>query len=42
MLLDLNLPDTHGSDVLKLLFENEHTINILFVGINVDAFSQQL
>jgi CheY-like chemotaxis protein len=37
ILLDLNLPDIHGSEVLRLLQENEETKNIPVVVISSDA-----
>lgn len=42
ILLDLNLPELHGSDIIKLLQENEETKNIPVVVISADAMPQQL
>jgi CheY-like chemotaxis protein len=42
ILLDLNLPDIHGSEVLKLILEEEKTKNIPVVVISADAMPQQL
>ena len=42
ILLDLNLPDMHGSKVLKLLLDEERTKNIPVVVISADAMPQQL
>ncbi len=42
ILLDLNLPDMHGSKVLKQLLEDERTSNIPVVVISADAMPQQL
>ncbi|MBV5312351.1 MAG: PAS domain S-box protein [Prolixibacteraceae bacterium] len=42
ILLDLNLPDLHGSKVLSLLLAEEQTKNIPVVVISADAMPQQL
>jgi signal transduction histidine kinase len=42
ILLDLNLPDIHGSEVLGLLLAEERTKNIPVVIISADAMQQQL
>ena len=42
ILLDLNLPDIHGSDVLKLILAEEETRKIPVVIISADAMPQQL
>jgi PAS domain S-box-containing protein len=42
ILLDLNLPDIHGSEVLKLLLAEEETRKIPVVIISADAMPQQL
>jgi len=42
ILLDLNLPDIHGSKVLNLLLDEERTRNIPVVVISADAMPQQL
>lgn len=42
ILLDLNLPDIHGSEVLKLLLEDDRTRSIPVVVISADAMSQQI
>lgn len=42
ILLDLNLPDMHGSEVLKLLLENENTKDIPVVIISADAMHKQV
>jgi CheY-like chemotaxis protein len=42
ILLDLNLPDIHGSEVLKLLLDNELTKNIPVVVISADAMHKQI
>lgn len=42
ILLDLNLPDVHGSEVLTMLQENEKTKNIPVVIISADAMPHQL
>jgi CheY-like chemotaxis protein len=42
ILLDLNLPDLHGSKVLNLLLAEEKTKNIPVVVISADAMPQQL
>lgn len=42
ILLDLNLPDMHGSEVLKLLLEDERTKNIPVVIVSADAMQLQL
>ena len=42
ILLDLNLPDIHGSKVLEHLLANEKTSNIPVVVISADAMPQQL
>lgn len=42
ILLDLNLPDIHGSEVLKLLQANPRTHDIPVVIISADAMSHQL
>ena len=39
--LDLNLPDIHGSEVLKQLLENKETKNIPIVIISADAMPRQ-
>lgn len=41
ILLDLNLPDLHGSEVLKLLLEHPETKSIPVVVISADAMSSQ-
>lgn len=41
ILLDLNLPDIHGSKVLELILSNEKTKNIPVVVISADAMSDQ-
>jgi PAS domain S-box-containing protein len=40
--LDLNLPDIHGSEVLRLLQSDENTKNIPVVVISADAMPQQI
>ena len=42
ILLDLNLPDIHGSEVLKLILAEEKTKDIPVVIISADAMPQQL
>lgn len=42
ILLDLNLPDMHGSDVIKLLKNNIETKTIPVVVISADAMPKQL
>jgi CheY-like chemotaxis protein/two-component sensor histidine kinase len=42
ILLDLDLPDVHGSEVLKLLKGNEKTSHIPVVIVSADAMSHQL
>jgi PAS domain S-box-containing protein len=42
ILLDLNLPDMHGSEVLKILQSNEKTKSIPVIIISADAMPQQL
>ena len=42
ILLDLNLPDIHGSEVLKLLQNEEKTKSIPVVVISADAMSKQI
>ncbi|MBL7966958.1 MAG: PAS domain S-box protein [Prolixibacteraceae bacterium] len=42
ILLDLNLPDIHGSKVIKLLLTEERTKHIPVVIISADAMPQQL
>ncbi len=42
ILLDLNLPDMHGSEVLKILQSNEITCEIPVVVISADAMPQQI
>jgi PAS domain S-box-containing protein len=42
ILLDLNLPDIHGSKVLNLLLAEEQTRNVPVVVISADAMPQQL
>ncbi len=42
ILLDLNLPDIHGSEVLKSLQNDENTRNIPVVVISADAMPQQI
>lgn len=42
ILLDLNLPDIHGSEVIKLLQENSNTKEIPVVVISADAMPQQI
>jgi CheY-like chemotaxis protein len=42
ILLDLNLPDIHGSEVLKLILAEEKTKHIPVVIISADAMPQQL
>ncbi|MDD4991786.1 MAG: PAS domain S-box protein [Paludibacter sp.] len=42
ILLDLNLPDIHGSEVLKLLLKNEKTKHIPVVVISADAMHKQV
>ncbi|MCX6220844.1 MAG: ATP-binding protein [Bacteroidia bacterium] len=42
ILLDLNLPDIHGSKVLQLLQSDENTSNIPVVVISADAMPQQI
>ncbi len=42
ILLDLNLPDIHGSEVLRLILSEEKTKDIPIVIISADAMPQQL
>ena len=42
ILLDLNLPDIHGSEVLKLLQANEKTKSIPVVVLSADAMTKQI
>ena len=42
ILLDLNLPDSHGSDVIKLLQSDEETRTIPVVIISADAMPDQI
>jgi len=42
ILLDLNLPDVHGTEVLKLLQQNKKTNNIPVVIISADAMPFQV
>jgi PAS domain S-box-containing protein len=42
VLLDLNLPDIHGSEVLRLLLNNEKTNSIPVIIISADAMPYQL
>jgi len=42
ILLDLNLPDIHGKDVLTLLMADERTTDIPVIVISADAMPQQL
>jgi signal transduction histidine kinase len=42
ILLDLNLPDMHGADVLRSLQENPHTASIAVVVISADATAAQI
>jgi len=42
ILLDLNLPDIHGSEVIKILQNNTETKNIPVVVVSADAMPQQL
>jgi len=42
ILLDLDLPDMHGSEVLKLLQENKKTISIPVVILSADATPKQI
>ena len=42
ILLDLNLPDIHGSEVFEILKANEKTRNIPVVIISADAMPQQI
>ncbi len=42
ILLDLNLPDTHGSEVLKLLLEEPLTRHIPVIIVSADAMPHQL
>jgi CheY-like chemotaxis protein/anti-sigma regulatory factor (Ser/Thr protein kinase) len=42
ILLDLNLPDIHGSEVLRLLQEEEQTRNIPVVVISADAMPKTI
>lgn len=42
ILLDLNLPDIHGSEVIKYLQSNDQTKNIPIVIISADAMPHQL
>ena len=42
ILLDLNLPDTHGSEVLKQLKENADTSDIPVVVVSADAMQHQI
>lgn len=42
ILLDLDLPDIHGTKVLKLLKENEQTKNIPVIVLSADATEKQI
>ena len=42
ILLDLDLPDIHGSEVLQLLLDEERTKNIPVVVISADAIPRQM
>jgi len=42
ILLDLNLPDIHGSEVLRRLLERPETANIPVIVISADASSSQI
>ncbi|MBV5312350.1 MAG: PAS domain S-box protein [Prolixibacteraceae bacterium] len=42
ILLDLNLPDIHGKDVLTLLLADERTTDIPVIVISADAMPQQI
>ena len=42
ILLDLDLPDLHGSEVLKQLKNNTETTNIPVVVVSADATSEQI
>jgi PAS domain S-box-containing protein len=42
ILLDLNLPDIHGSEVIKLLKKNDQTKDIPVVVLTADATPQQM
>jgi PAS domain S-box-containing protein len=42
VLLDLNLPDQHGSEILKLMMEDDFVRSIPIVIISADAMPQQL
>lgn len=42
ILLDLNLPDIHGKDVLTLLMADDRTTNIPVIVISADAMPQQI
>lgn len=42
ILLDLNLPDIHGSEVLRLILANELTKNIPVVIVSADAMHDQV
>lgn len=42
ILLDLNLPDIHGKDVLTLLMADHRTTNIPVIVISADAMPQQI
>ncbi|MFZ4464860.1 MAG: PAS domain S-box protein, partial [Bacteroidales bacterium] len=42
ILLDLNLPDIHGSEVLEQILQNENTKNIPVVIVSADAMPHQL
>jgi PAS domain S-box-containing protein len=41
ILLDLNLPDQHGSEIMNLLIEQDETKNIPIVILSADAMPQQ-
>lgn len=41
ILLDMNLPDIHGSEVIKLLHEDKKAHNIPIVVVSADAMPQQ-
>jgi DNA-binding response OmpR family regulator len=42
VLLDLNLPDMHGSEVLRRLQQQESTANIPVVVLSADATASQI